>query len=414
MTTGPGQPPPAPRAAPPLSLRQVRVIAAVAQQASLARASEWLHLSQSSLSRTIADAEHALGCSLFQRGWAGMEPTAPGAVVIPRCHRMMAAMATAQAALAAGGGRGGGPGQLGYHLTWPMLDAAEAVQATGSTSAAALYLGTSQSTISRLLAQLGAVLGRPAFARTASGMVALGDVGLLCDLRARLLVDVMSLPQALLAARQDASGRVEVGILPFSEQDMVVSAFVEMLETHRHVHLRAVTGGYGALTDALMKGAIDVILGPLRQPAPLAALEEITLFDEWLTVVARADHPLAGARVRMADLVDQTWVIGPRGTPTRHYFEDLLARLGLPMPERICEMVTFPLAEQMVLASGALGLLTFSQRKRRALAGGLVALGVDLPESRRRIGLTVRRHQPLTPAQNHFVEILQRQAGVEG
>jgi LysR family transcriptional regulator, regulator for genes of the gallate degradation pathway len=70
---------------PPLTIKQVRVINAVATHASLAQASEHLNTSQSSLSRSIADAERVLRQRLFQRGWTGMEPTSEGEIVIAYC-----------------------------------------------------------------------------------------------------------------------------------------------------------------------------------------------------------------------------------------------------------------------------------------------------------------------------------------
>ena len=67
---------------PILTIKQVRVISAVATYASLARASEQLNTSQSSLSRCIAEVESSLHQRLFERGWSGMEPTSQGELVI--------------------------------------------------------------------------------------------------------------------------------------------------------------------------------------------------------------------------------------------------------------------------------------------------------------------------------------------
>src|ERR1700722_8364597 len=123
--------------APLLTIKQVRVINAVANHASLARTSEHLNTSQSSLSRCIAEAEGRLGQRLFQRGWTGMEPTSQGEIVIAHCRRMIASIDAAQEALKANGAR---IGDLSYHLAWNLLGAASIVRAKGSVSAAAEYL----------------------------------------------------------------------------------------------------------------------------------------------------------------------------------------------------------------------------------------------------------------------------------
>lgn len=392
---------------PILTIKQVRVISAVASYASLARASEHLNASQSSLSRAIAEVEGKLRQQLFARGWTGMEPTSQGEVVIARCRHMMSSIEAAQVALRDAGAR---IADLGHHLAWELLSAVSAVRMTGSVSAAAGYLEKSQPDISRALAKIAAATGRPAFERTRTGMTATSDAVILADLHTRLLMDVMTLPEQLEALSGKVTGRVAVGLLPFSEQDMVVKVFGEMLSRHRHVRLQAVTGSYGALVDGLRQGELDFLIGPLRSPPPYDTLEEKHLYDEFFAVVARSDHRLARGKRRLKDLAGENWVVAPHGTPTRRYFEELLIGQGLVPPSQTCEIVTFSLAEQMIMHSDVIGLLTYSRAKLKGIAKGLKVLSVKLPANARAIGLTYRRDQPLTPAQRTFLEMLDQRA----
>jgi LysR family transcriptional regulator of gallate degradation len=389
--------------APLLTIKQVRAINAVAIYASLARAGEHLNISQSSLSRCIAEVEGTLSQRLFQRGWTGMEPTSQGEVVIAHCRRMISHIDAAQKALSTSGAR---VGDLSHHLAWDLLSAVGAVRATGSVSAAAEYLEKSQPDISRALAKIAAAIGRPPFQRTRTGMQATSDAAILSDLHAKLLIDVMTLPEQLEALSGEVMGRVSVGLLPFSEQDIVVKAFGEMLSRHRHVRLQAVTGSYAALVDGLRQGELDFVVGPLRNPPPYDTLEEMRLYDEFFAVVASSDHPMTRIKPTLIELAQLNWVVAPHGTPTRRYFEELLIRKGLTPPAQTCEIVTFFLAEQMIIHSDAIGLLTYSDRKLSALRDGLKVLPVELPDNVRAIGLTYRKHQPLTVAQQTFMRIL--------
>ena len=83
----------------------------------------------------------------------------------------------------------------------------------------------------------------------------------------------MTLPEQLEALSGKVTGRVAVGLLPFSEQDIVVKVFGEMLSRHRHVRLQAVTGSYAALIDGLRQGELNFVVGPLRAPPPYDVLE---------------------------------------------------------------------------------------------------------------------------------------------
>ena len=115
---------------------------------------------------------------------------------------------------------------------------------------------------------------------------------------------------------------------------------------------------------------------------------------------------MAKAKPKLKDLVHENWVVAPHGTPTRRYFEELLIAQGLTPPAQTCEIVTFFLAEQMIIHSDAIALLTYSPERLKTLQNGLKVLPVDLPHNARPIGLTYRRGQPLNAAQRTFLNIL--------
>jgi DNA-binding transcriptional LysR family regulator len=67
-----------------LKLRQLRVLLAVAQFGSMAKAAEHLAISQPVVSKAIADLEQLLGVRLLDRGPHGVEPTLYGRVLVKR------------------------------------------------------------------------------------------------------------------------------------------------------------------------------------------------------------------------------------------------------------------------------------------------------------------------------------------
>jgi len=222
-------------------------------------------------------------------------------------------------------------------------------------------------------------------------MAAGACVPILTDLRVRLRREVAEMDDAIARLSGKITGRVAVGLLPFSEQEIVVQVFSGLLRAYPYLRLQAVTGSYSALTDALRRGEIDCIIGPLRGQSASEALQETVLLEEWLTIVSRKGHPRLRGETRVADLVGETWIVGPHGTPTRHFLETLFLERGLTTPLNICEMVTFPLAERMVLESDGIGLLTYSSRKRASLGESLVPITCDFPDVVRHIGVTVQR-----------------------
>lgn len=65
-----------------LKLRDLRLLLEVAERGSMAKAATHLNLTQSGVSRAVADLEHALGVNLFDRMAQGVEPTPYGRALL--------------------------------------------------------------------------------------------------------------------------------------------------------------------------------------------------------------------------------------------------------------------------------------------------------------------------------------------
>jgi DNA-binding transcriptional LysR family regulator len=68
----------------PLKLRDLHILATVAERGSMARAARELAISQPVVSKTIADLEKTLGVRLLDRSRQGIEPTPYGRALLGR------------------------------------------------------------------------------------------------------------------------------------------------------------------------------------------------------------------------------------------------------------------------------------------------------------------------------------------
>lgn len=368
-----------------LEIREIMAIATVARARSFKLAAEMMHTSQPTLSRLIASAEERLECELFRRGWAGADTTPQGDVAARICNSIGAMIDAAQDSLFA-------PDTqvpiLKYNLRSAQLQVIEAICREGSVTLAAKRLGKSQPDISRTLNDFSKRFRMQPFQRTASGMAILEPARLLGELSSRITYTLAALPDQLRQLEGDVVGRVSIGMLPFSGQDLILRAFGVMTNEHPNVRLACVPGSYNGLVEALRRNEIDRIVGIMRGDTCPEGLDEEFLYDENFAVIAHKDHPLHTAPNDRQALARSQWIVAPHGTPVRSYFEEMLSQIGVTPPTQTCELLSFGSAEQMLANSHSAAMLTYSPRKLLNLRPDLAEVVTGFPVRRAPIGMT--------------------------
>ncbi|MEW5424959.1 LysR family transcriptional regulator [Amorphus sp. 3PC139-8] len=386
-----------------ITLKQARAIDAVAKTRSFEHAARVLNTSQSVVSRTIAGAEKKVGGPLFERGWSGTEPTAWGEAVLRRCSAALALIDRAEDDIAT---LHGTRPKLKTFLRWHHLEAVSAVVRFGGASAASAHLGVTQPAISRSVAALSEYAGQPLFERQRNGLAATPQAQRLATLRDELLQELAMVESYRLRPKTGLVGRLAVGMLPFSGQDLVAKAFGTLTSRHPDLRLMAVPGSYNMLAEALKRGEIDCMVGILRERPPVPDLVETFLYHERFTLVARWDHPCHGKALTIPALKDEKWIVGPHGTPVRAYFERIFQNVGTTPPAQTCEILSFVNAEQVIANSVAVGLLSYSAQNLASLLADLRKVDVELPDSDIAIGLTTQKSRKPSEILAVFEELL--------
>src|SRR5690625_4357885 len=84
-----------------LTLRQLQIFTQVAQEQSIVRAAEKLHLSQPAVSMQIRQLEEATKQILFERSRSGLSLTHAGSIMLQHAHRVLGEVKDAQESLSA-------------------------------------------------------------------------------------------------------------------------------------------------------------------------------------------------------------------------------------------------------------------------------------------------------------------------
>ena len=186
-----------------------------------------------------------------------------------------------------------------------------AVARSGSLSAAARELGTTQSAVSQQLAQLEREAGGPLLVRTARGTT-LTEAGTALLARADAVHSALHLAGEELAAySQLRAGTVRLAAFPSAAATLVPAAVRSLRDDHAGVEVTLVETEPPEAWTAVLAGDVDVALvfgydGPPHEDGALA----------WVPLGVEAMHlvlpPAAGAPRRMTRdwLAEQGWVAG--------------------------------------------------------------------------------------------------------
>lgn len=393
-----------------LSLKQVQIIESVARHNGFALAADHLNMTQSVISRAIKSAEKSLKLSIFQRGWGGAEPTALGEIIVQHCLYTLTKIQNLEFQI---NGNNAKNISLLPFLKWHHLQAIAAVTRHHSVSTAAQNLGLKQPAVSRTINAAAQYLGADLFTRQRRGVTPSNLAWKVATLFDELNNEFKLLPLKLTNNSNDVIGRVAVGMLPFSGQDLVAKAFGKLTKQHPALRLIAVSGAYNMLIQALRHGEIDCIMGMLRQPSPHQDLAETYIYTEQYALIARKNHPCHIPNINAKSLQNQRWIGAPYGTPVREYLESFFTSFGLTPPTQTCEIHSFTNAEQMIIESESIALLSYSPQKLAALRPELKAIDIKMPAAQNAIGLTYLAAQttsePVQIFQNTIIQLAKNQ-----
>lgn len=401
-------------------LRALRTVEAAHEGGSAAVAAQTLHVSPSTVSRTIQQTEQALRVELFDRGARGMVCTTAGLAVVRGC-----AAVRAELVLSASEGPLQDPCPLPLRrqveslfrvLTVPMLRCFVACAELANETLAARSLGLSQPAVSQQLRSLHQAYGRALMQRTQRGLRLTRDGERMLAPLKRVLNILRVLQEQMSAYRGEATGRLHLGVLPMASTSLAPRALAGLLQRMPKVVVTVSDGTYDAMARQLKTGDLDMILGPLRGDMVAPELEERELFRESLIAVVRQGHALASAgRLRsLRQLRSQAWIAPLANTPAHAAFERAFRAAREPLPQVAFHANSPPLVRALLMKSDHIALMSPLQVQEDLASGALVRVPVTLHDVDRRIGITVRRAFAWPPSCVYLWELLKAPTPLQG
>lgn len=380
-----------------LNLRHLRAIHAIASRGSMSAAAEAVSLSQPALTQGIAKLERQLGVTLFERRVDGMIPTEAGSIF---AERVGAAMAHLNAASRRSAARGFARPEL--LMTATQLGAFLALADAGSFVGAAQATGLSQPALHRAVRDLEQLGAHPLVDRRGRG-VALSEAGRRLARGVRLAAAELAAAVAETTSDGAEGGRIVIGAMPLCRALLLPTALARFVKGGTIATIDVVEGSWRELVEPLRDGAIDLMIGALREDS-LPDLVQTPLLVDRLAVVARTGHPLSGAPAELDALARFPWIVSGKGTPLREHWERLFT--GRPLPPVPIECGSVMTIRGVLQDSDFLTLLSPDQVALEISAGILTRIDAPLEEAVRTIGVTTRAGWRPTVAQRRFLALL--------
>lgn len=394
------------------NLRHLRVFREVVRCKSISKASQQVFLSQPAITQALARLEEALGSEMFERRSDGMYPTESGLIWNGRVERCMDCLLTGlKEATRPATKPGSGPNQLMSQMTTTQLKALIAVTEAQNFSIAARRIGVSQSSLHRAARELESLVQVPLFEKTSTGINPTKSALSLSRAAKLAFAELQQGYSEISALQFREVGNIVLGSMPLARTSILPKAIIQFNELHPDIRISVVDAPYDDLLHHLRLGDLDLLIGALRIPAPADDIEQEELLSPSLTLVSRPEHPLSKEKeITVDQLKDHSWVVPRKGTPTRAAFERMFKDARLPLPKRLVETSSQILIRELLRGSDRLTMISSHQIEHELSLGILSRLPLLTANTRRPIGITLRKNWQATPSQSYFLDLLRQAA----
>ncbi|MEE4452139.1 LysR substrate-binding domain-containing protein [Novosphingobium resinovorum] len=370
-----------------LNLRHLHAVERIARLGTVNAGASAVNLSQPAITQALGRLEASLGLPLFERRHDGMIPTHAGEIL---AARIAAALAHVRSP----------------HVTMSRMRAMLSVAETGSYAGASQSTGLSVPSIHRAVADLSLALRRSLVTRR--GKIAITtEAGNLLARDFRLAqVELEAGLSEIEALRGHETRRIAIGAMPLSRARILPAAVARFLARRPQVRLTIVEGSRAELVEPLRGGALDVMVGALRDPLIEPDLVQHPLFDDVPAFYARHGHPLAGTAPAPSDMARFPFTLAPKGTPLRESFERYFTDLGLELPDVPVESGSVMMIRQVLMGTDFIAVLSPDQVSVEIEAGWLRPIARLPDRFARTIGMTTRASLLPTEVQTEFFDDL--------
>jgi DNA-binding transcriptional LysR family regulator len=209
-----------------------------------------------------------------------------------------------------------------------------AIHAHQSVTSAAAELGLTQPAASRALKDIEQMLRVHLFERDRVAGMRVTGAGQLVIARARsLIADLDAMGDELAAYQAGSGGHLRLGVIPFVPGALIERVIARLVGPSHRMSVSITEGSTSQLLEELRMQRLDAVIGRAgSEPIPEGFTREPLLRQEACLLAHPHNARLRKPGLSLRDLEAATWLLPPRGTPSRSAINECFVAAGLPPP----------------------------------------------------------------------------------
>jgi LysR family transcriptional regulator, pca operon transcriptional activator len=300
---------------------------------------------------------------------------------------------------------------LDQRLHMRQLRLIRALSQNGSLSAAARALHVTQPALTKSLHELERVVGEPLFERSAKGVRPTTFGWALVRFADRTLADLDRLDDELSRMAAPGEGLVVLGSLPVSAAGLMPRVVRALRQEHPALEIRMVVGRTEDMLPRLESGELDLVLGQLYPPEVPDGMVREVLYDEPISVIARAGHPLfEKPNLSTADLMGCDFVLPTFGQRLGRDIEHLVDALGLAASPRLLRSSSHLFIREVLHETDMVAVAPWMLMASDLVRGSLRVAPVIKAAPLRPAGLILNPQRRLSPSAELLIDAVRRGA----
>ena len=294
--------------------------------------------------------------------------------------------------------------RIGHRIKLRDLHVLIAVVQTGSMTKAAESLAISVPVVSKAISDLEHTLGVRLLDRSARGVEPTPYGRALLDSSLAAFDELRQGVEHIEFLSDPRVGEVRIGC-PVTMATGFVSAVIDRFaEKYPHITVHLLAAESAATYRALEERKVDLAIVGMYSPLNDAHLNAEVLFHESFAVAAGGQSRWARRRsAKLAELVNERWTLPPSDTLFGSVVVEAFRAGGLQVPRASVVTSSVPARIRLVATGRFLTALPRSMLRFNPRNAAIRILPIDLPTTRRPIGVITLKKRSLSPVAQLFI-----------